>query len=73
LLRRRRFHVLSRYRHRTVAQTIPLVGALGGAAVNYIEHFQSIVRGHFIVRRLERTYGDEQVYAAYEGIERDLD
>jgi EcsC protein family len=45
------------------AQAIPLVGALGGAAVNYafIEHFQDMARGHFIVRRLERAYGKEVV------------
>src|SRR5262249_5677866 len=40
------------------AQAIPLVGALGGAAVNYafIQHFQEVARGHFAVRRLERAY-----------------
>jgi hypothetical protein len=50
------------------AQAIPLVGALGGAAVNYafIEHFQEVARGHFTVRRLERTYGKEAVRKAYE-------
>jgi EcsC protein family len=50
------------------AQAIPLVGALGGAAVNYafIEHFQDVARGHFTVRRLERTYGKEPVRREYE-------
>ena len=50
------------------AQAIPLVGALGGAAVNYafIEHFQEVARGHFTVRRLERAYGKEAVRKAYE-------
>jgi len=50
------------------AQAIPLVGALGGAAVNYafIEHFQDVARGHFTVRRLERTYGKELVRREYE-------
>ena len=50
------------------AQAIPLVGALGGAAVNYafIEHFQEVARGHFTVRRLERAYGKEAVQKAYE-------
>jgi EcsC protein family/short chain dehydrogenase len=40
------------------AQAVPIVGALGGAAVNYafIDHFQEIARGHFTVRRLERRY-----------------
>jgi EcsC protein family len=50
------------------AQAIPLVGALGGAAVNYafIEHFQDVARGHFTVRRLERAYGKEAVRREYE-------
>jgi hypothetical protein len=50
------------------AQAIPLVGAVGGAAVNYafIEHFQDVARGHFTVRRLERTYGKELVRREYE-------
>jgi EcsC protein family len=50
------------------AQAIPLVGALGGAAVNYafIEHFQEVARGHFAVRRLERAYGKEAVQKEYE-------
>jgi EcsC family protein len=50
------------------AQAIPVIGALGGAAVNYafIEHFQDVARGHFIVRRLERGYGKEFVRAEYE-------
>ena len=52
------------------AQSIPVIGALGGAVVNYafIDHFQSIARGHFTVRRLERKYGKEIVFAAYERI-----
>src|SRR6266516_5113246 len=50
------------------AQAIPLVGALGGAAVNYafVEHFQEIARGHFTVRRLERAYGKSLVRSEYE-------
>ena len=52
------------------AQTLPVVGALGGAAVNYafIDHFQDLARGHFAVRRLERAYGRESVRAEYERI-----
>ena len=52
---------------KTAAQMIPVVGALGGAAINYafVEHFQSVARGHFIVRRLERKYGEKAVAAAY--------
>jgi hypothetical protein len=50
------------------AQAIPLIGALGGAAVNYafIEHFQEVARGHFTVRRLERVHGKEVVRREYE-------
>jgi nucleoside 2-deoxyribosyltransferase len=52
------------------AQTLPVVGALGGAAVNYafIDHFQDVARGHFAIRRLERSYGKEVVRAQYERI-----
>ncbi len=53
---------------KVVAQSVPVIGALGGAAVNYafIDHFQTVARGHFTVRRLERTYGEEFVRGAYE-------
>jgi hypothetical protein len=49
-------------------QAVPLIGALGGAAVNYafIDHFQEIARAHFTVRKLERRYGKEAVRMAYE-------
>jgi hypothetical protein len=52
------------------AQALPVVGALGGAAVNYafIDHFQDVARGHFAIRRLERAYGKETVRAEYERI-----
>jgi EcsC protein family len=50
------------------AQAVPLIGAAGGGAVNYafIDHFQTIARGHFAVRRLERIYGAEIVKAEYD-------
>jgi hypothetical protein len=53
---------------KAVAQTLPVIGALGGAFVNYafIEHFQDVARGHFTVRRLERLYGRDIVRAEYE-------
>jgi EcsC protein family len=53
---------------KVAAQSLPVIGALGGAAVNYafIEHFQEIARGHFTVRRLERVYGNEIVQCEYE-------
>jgi hypothetical protein len=55
---------------KVAAQALPVVGALGGASVNYVfvEHFQQVARGHFIVRRLERAYGKAVVRAEYERI-----
>jgi hypothetical protein len=53
---------------KVAAQALPVVGALGGAAVNYafIEHFQDVARGHFTVRRLERLYGKEKIRSEYD-------
>jgi EcsC protein family len=50
------------------AQAVPLVGAVGGALINslFLEHFQGRARGHFIMRRLERTYGPALVKQEYE-------
>jgi hypothetical protein len=49
------------------AKAIPVIGAASGAVVNYlfIDHFQEMARGHFIVRRLEKKYGSETVRAQY--------
>lgn len=53
-----------------VAQATPALGAVGGAAINvaFIEHFQSLAKGHFTVRRLERKYGHEHIQAEYQRI-----
>jgi len=50
-----------------VAQAIPVIGAIGGALINtiFIEHFQTMARGHFIIRRLERSYGPDVIETAY--------
>ena len=52
-------------------QMIPVLGAATGALVNraFTEHFQTVARGHFTLRRLERKYGFEAVEAAYRAIE----
>ncbi len=52
------------------AQGIPVIGAIGGAGVNYIfaEHFQELGRAHFAVGKLERSYGEQIVRAEYERI-----
>jgi EcsC protein family len=50
------------------AQAAPILGAIGGAAVNaaFADHFQTLARGHFIVRRLERRHGKSQVAFEYQ-------
>ena len=50
------------------AQSAPILGALGGAAVNavFADHFQTLARGHFIVRRLERLHGPSLVAFEYQ-------
>ena len=49
------------------AKAIPIVGAAGGSIINvlFMNHFQDMARGHFIVKRLERKYGTACVQAAY--------
>jgi hypothetical protein len=55
---------------KVAAQAVPVLGALGGAVVNtaFIDHFQTLARGHFTVRRLERIYGKVPVRVAYDRI-----
>lgn len=50
-----------------VAEMIPVIGAVGGAGINllFINHFQSIARGHFIVRQLEKKYGIDEIRNQY--------
>lgn len=52
---------------KAAAQAVPVIGAVGGALINtlFIDHFQDMARGHFIVRRLESRYGKELVREAY--------
>jgi hypothetical protein len=55
---------------KAAAQAIPVIGAAGGVLINtlFIDHFQDMARGHFIVRRLERKYGKEIVEATYKTV-----
>jgi len=57
---------------KTVAQAAPLIGAMSGAAINlaFTRHFQTLARGHFTVRRLERRYGPTLVRDEYARIAR---
>jgi hypothetical protein len=56
------------------AQAIPIIGAVGGATVNvaFTEHFQTLARGHFTVRRLERAYGADVVRFEYERLRNEM-
>ena len=53
---------------KAAAQAVPFVGAAAGGAINvlFMDHFQQLARGHFIVRRLERVHSPAEVRAAYE-------
>ena len=59
---------------KAAAQAIPIVGAAGGAVINllFIDHFQTMARGHFTVRRLERQHGVDAVREAYGALDRPL-
>lgn len=53
---------------KAAAQAVPAIGAAGGAIINtvFIDHFQDMAKGHFVVRRLERKHGKELVKRVYE-------
>lgn len=52
---------------KAAAQLVPIIGAVGGAVINtiFIDHYQDMALGHFIVRRLEKKYGAETVEENY--------
>ncbi|MEW6445555.1 MAG: EcsC family protein [Pseudomonadota bacterium] len=58
---------------KAAAQAVPVAGAATGAALNllFLRHFQDMARGHFVLRRLERSHGMEAVRREYERLERD--
>ena len=49
------------------ATAIPIIGAISAGAINYIfmNHFQEMARGHFVIKRLEKKYGMELVEKTY--------
>ncbi len=55
---------------KAAAQAIPAIGAAGGAIINtlFIDHFQDMAKGHFIIRKLERLYGYDIVKNAYDSL-----
>ncbi len=60
---------------KAAAQAVPIVGGAGGALINtlFMDHFQDMARGHFIVRQLERRYGEVLVQQAYLALPDDRD
>jgi EcsC protein family len=56
------------------AQAAPILGAIGGATVNaaFADHFQTLARGHFIVRRLERSHGPGLIAFEYRRLRGEL-
>jgi len=52
---------------KAAASALPVIGAAGGALINsiFMDHFQSMARGHFIMRGLERKYGTDLVLISY--------
>lgn len=55
---------------KAAAQVMPILGALGGATINtvFMNHFQNMARGHFVVRRLERKYSAHLIREIYSTI-----
>ena len=55
---------------KTAAMAIPAIGAVGGGVVNalFIGHFNSMARGHFKVRSLERKYGRQLIQETYQSL-----
>lgn len=55
---------------KVVVQSMPALGAMGGATVNliFINHFQQMAKAHFTVRRLERLYGKSLIQERYKAI-----
>lgn len=55
---------------KAATQSLPIIGAIGGALINtiFIDHFQDMAKGHFIVRKLERIYGKDLIQLQYENL-----
>ncbi|MBW6461367.1 MAG: EcsC family protein [Bacteroidales bacterium] len=52
---------------KAAASAVPVIGAAGGALINsiFMDHFQNMARGHFMIRGLERKYGEKTVNNLY--------
>ena len=52
------------------AGAVPIIGAAFGATINviFMDHFRRIAKGHFTLRRLERTYGRSSIRQHYSSL-----
>jgi hypothetical protein len=52
------------------AKAVPLIGAVAGGTINllFMQHFQQMARGHFVIKRLEKKYGAALVEKTYREI-----
>ncbi len=50
------------------AKAVPILGAAAGAAINvvFMDHFQHMAEGHFILKRLEQRHGTRAIRRLYE-------
>ncbi|MCC6233834.1 MAG: EcsC family protein [Verrucomicrobiales bacterium] len=50
------------------AKAVPVLGAAAGAAINvvFMDHFQRMAEGHFILKRLEQRHGTRAIRRLYE-------
>ncbi|MGD8589778.1 MAG: EcsC family protein [Chromatiales bacterium] len=53
---------------KAAAQMVPIAGAVTAGLLNliFINHYQDVAKGHFMIRRLERTHGIEKIKTAYQ-------
>ncbi len=56
--------------NKTAVQMVPIAGALSAGMMNliFMNHYQDVARGHFIIRRLERIHGIEKIKNAYQAL-----
>jgi len=53
------------------AKAIPIVGAASGGVINlvFIGSFQNLAKGHFIIKRLEKKYGMDNIKKLYNDLQ----
>jgi hypothetical protein len=54
-----------------ISRAVPIIGAASGGALNYfyIDHYQKIAKSHFVIRKLEKVYGKDEVREMFSTIE----